>query len=144
MIQHDTLEDFKQQEKMISQLEESPTTDMVDPDEERNEMLQNSNKLDMFNADMEGDPSQEEDDDDNQEQQPLLFVDINLGGDEQERIVVFEGDTAENLAHQFCVEHNLDDETKVKLEELLKQQMASVLPKIDENEYYSDEEGSNK
>ena len=28
------------------------------------------------------------------EQQPLLFVDINLGGSEQERIVVFEGDTA--------------------------------------------------
>lgn len=106
---------------MISQLEASPTTDIVDPDEERNDMLQNSNKLDMFNADMEGDPSQEENNDqENQEQQPLLFVDINLGGDEQERIVVFEGDTAEDLAHQFCVEHNLDDETKGKLEELLK------------------------
>jgi len=37
--------------------------------------------------------SEVEDEDDN-ELQPLLFVDINLGGDEQERIVVFEGDTA--------------------------------------------------
>jgi len=28
------------------------------------------------------------------EEQPLLFVDINLGGDDQERIVVYDGDTA--------------------------------------------------
>lgn len=75
-----------------------------------------------------------------EEQQPLLFVDINLGGDEQERIVVFEGDTAEDLARTFCVEHNLDDETMEKLTELLKQQMAGVLPKIDEDEYGSDED----
>ena len=39
---------------------------------------------------------EEEEDDDGQ--QPLLFVDINLGGDEQERIVVYDGDTANNLA----------------------------------------------
>ena len=45
------------------------------------------------------------------ERQPLLFVDINLGGDEQERIVVYEGDTSQKLAQEFCLEHNLDDET---------------------------------
>ena len=50
-----------------------------------------------------------------QQQQPLLFVDINLGGDEQERIVVYEGDTAVQLAHNFCTEHNLDEETQEKL-----------------------------
>ena len=47
------------------------------------------------------DEDEEEDNEDNMTQ-PLLFVDINLGGDEQERIVVYEGDTAEQLAHQFC------------------------------------------
>lgn len=49
------------------------------------------------------------------ENQPLLFVDINLGGSEQQRIVVYEGDTAEELAVNFCVEHNLDEETQEKL-----------------------------
>ena len=81
-----------------------------------------------------------EDDDADDELQPLLFVDINLGGDEQERIVVFEGDTAPELAKQFCLEHNLDEETQEKLQELLEQQMAGVLPKIDEDEYGSEGE----
>ena len=44
----------------------------------------------------DGEPNLEGDPD--EEIQPLLFVDINLGGDEQERIVVFEGDTAPELA----------------------------------------------
>lgn len=33
-----------------------------------------------------------------EEEAPLLFVDVNLGVDAQERIVVFAGDTAEELA----------------------------------------------
>lgn len=78
--------------------------------------------------------------DDDEQVQPLLFVDINLGGDTQERIVVFEGDTAPELARQFCVEHNLDDETMEKLQQLLEQQMAGVLPKIEEDEYNSEED----
>ena len=89
---------------------------------------------------VEEEEGSEEDEDNEGEQQPLLFVDINLGGDEQERIVVFEGDTAEDLARSFCVEHNLDDETMEKLTELLKQQMAGVLPKILEDEYGSDDD----
>jgi hypothetical protein len=50
---------------------------------------------------------------------PLLFVDVNLGGDAQERIVVYENETAPVLAKQFCDLHNLDEETQGKLEELL-------------------------
>lgn len=42
---------------------------------------------------------------------PLLFVDVNLGPNEQQRIVVYEGDTAEDLAQKFCEEHGLDDKT---------------------------------
>lgn len=42
---------------------------------------------------------------------PLLYVDVNLGGDNSERIVVFEGDTAIALAKRFCEEHNLDEDT---------------------------------
>lgn len=53
------------------------------------------------------------------EQTPLLFVDVNLGGDVAERIVVYDGDTANDLAKRFCDEHNLDEDTQEKLEELL-------------------------
>lgn len=68
---------------------------------------------------------------------PLLFVDVNLGGDNAERIVVFEGDTAKDLALKFCEEHNLDDDTLEKLEELLQNQISSVLTKIEEEEHDS-------
>ena len=40
--------------------------------------------------------------------QPLLFVDVNLGPARSERVVVREGDTAEAIAYDFCVKHNLD------------------------------------
>lgn len=71
------------------------------------------------------------------ERTPLLFVDVNLGGENSERIVVFEGDTARDLALKFCEEHNLDEDTLEKLEELLQNQIASVLTKIDEEEHDS-------
>lgn len=53
---------------------------------------------------------------------PLLFVDVNLGGldhSQPERIIVMEGDTANDLAKQFCEKHNLDEETEERLTELL-------------------------
>jgi hypothetical protein len=40
-----------------------------------------------------------------------LFIDINLGEESSERIVVYEGDSAKELAKKFCEKHNLDDET---------------------------------
>jgi len=36
---------------------------------------------------------------------------VNLGQNEQQRIVVYEGDTAIELAEKFCQEHDLDEET---------------------------------
>ena len=63
---------------------------------------------------------------------------MNLGANEQQRIVVYEGDTAQDLAAKFCQEHELDEETQKNLEALLEQQIASVLTKIDENEEDAD------
>ncbi len=80
------------------------------------------------------DEDDEDDDDFDDENPPLLFVDVNLGGNAQQRIIVFEGDTAPELALRFCQEHELDEETQSNLEALLEQQIASVLTKIDENE----------
>ena len=62
----------------------------------------------------------------------MLFIDINLGEESSERIVVYEGDSAKDLALKFCEKHNLDDETQIKLEEQLAAQIRSVLSKIDE------------
>jgi hypothetical protein len=37
---------------------------------------------------------------------PLLYIDINLGEDQQERIIVYEGDCAKELAKNFCMHHS--------------------------------------
>lgn len=36
---------------------------------------------------------------------PLLFIDINLGEDHPERIIIYEGDSPKNLAKKFCEKH---------------------------------------
>ena len=77
---------------------------------------------------------EEQEEEDEDENPPLLFVDVNLGASEQQRIVVYEGDTAIELAAKFCEEHELDEETQSKLEALLEQQISSVLTKIQEDE----------
>ena len=72
-----------------------------------------------------------------EERVPLLFVDVNLGGidgQEPERIIVFEGDTAKDLAREFCDRHNLDEETEERLEALLNMQISTVLTKIQEED----------
>ena len=63
-----------------------------------------------------------------------------------ERIVVYEGDTAENLAKEFCEKFSLNQEMQEKLKLLLEQQIAGVLPKIVEdnaNESEEEEEEEN-
>ena len=37
---------------------------------------------------------------------PILFVEVNLGENNQKRIVVFEGDKAEDLATQFAIKYS--------------------------------------
>lgn len=59
-----------------------------------------------------------------------------------ERIVVYEGDTAEGLAIKFCEKHELNDDMKEKLRLLLEQQIAGVLPKIMEDDDNNSEEDS--
>lgn len=63
---------------------------------------------------------------------PLLFVDVNLGPGRAERIVVYEGDTAEELAAEFTKKHGLDDTLKDKLVKLLESQIAGLLGPITE------------
>ena len=63
-----------------------------------------------------------------------------------ERIVVYEGDTAQSLAKDFCNKFSLDDDMEGKLVQLLDQQIAGVLPKIvedSENQNESDSDINN-
>lgn len=75
------------------------------------------------------------------EPDPKLYVDVNVGKNKMERIVVYEGDTAESLANKFCETHKLDKNMYDKLITLLDQQIAGVLPKIVEDEDPDDSEG---
>ena len=64
--------------------------------------------------------------------QPLLYVDVNLGPGKSERIVVYDGDTAESLAEKFSQTHGLDHNMKGKLAQLLDSQISGLLEKIEE------------
>jgi hypothetical protein len=75
---------------------------------------------------------------------PLLFVDVNLGPGRAERIVVYEGDTAEDLADEFTRKHGLDSSLKGKLVGLLQDQIAGLLERISEAESNQSEEYENE
>lgn len=62
----------------------------------------------------------------------MLYVDVNLGNSGTQRIVVYEGETAEGLAEKFAKEWSLDNVMQERLTQMLQQQIAGVLEKIDE------------
>lgn len=54
-----------------------------------------------------------------EEDNPLLYVDVNLGPNNAQRIVVYEGDTAAQLAYDFCERFGLEGVMEGKLTDLL-------------------------
>ena len=61
-------------------------------------------------------------------------MDVNLGPGKSERIVVYDGDTAEALAEKFAQSHGLDSNMRGKLTILLDSQIAGLLEKIEEEQ----------
>lgn len=55
---------------------------------------------------------------------------------------MFDGDTAEGLAEKFSVQYKLDDVMKEKLTQMLQQQIAGVLEKIDEEQASNNSENN--
>lgn len=43
------------------------------------------------------------------EKKPLLFIDVDIGDNEQDRITVFTGDDPHQLAVEFCQKHQIED-----------------------------------
>jgi hypothetical protein len=70
---------------------------------------------------------------------PILFLDVNLGKDRVERLVIYDGDDPFAVADEFCAKHCLEDKKKKKLAKVIKKQLDSLLTRIDEDE---DEESS--
>ena len=50
---------------------------------------------------------------------PVLLVDVNLGFDQQLRIVIYDGNTPVKLAQSFFKQHNFDEELKEQLTTLI-------------------------
>ena len=63
---------------------------------------------------------------------PLLIIDVNIRQGVKKKIYVYEGDTPEGLAQKFAMEHNLEEETKNKLQNLIHNHMVRLLTRIDE------------
>lgn len=70
----------------------------------------------------------------NQQEEPKLVVSVKIGKNRTEPIVIYEADKADDLARDFCREHQLDDAMYKKLVPLLEEQIATVLSRIPESE----------
>ena len=76
------------------------------------------------------------------EGEPLLYVDVNFGGNEKTRIALYEKSNPEKVAKDFVKKHGLDSQIMQNLTNLLKEQLASALTNIDEEEDPSDKDHS--
>ena len=70
---------------------------------------------------------------------PILFLDVNLGKDRVERLVIYDGDDPFQVAEEFCKTNGLEPRKQKKLAKVIKKQLDSLLTRIDEDE---DEEDS--
>ena len=74
-----------------------------------------------------------EDKEEEEEEIPILFLDVNFGNGEITRIVMYENDTPQELADAFCKEHNLDEQKRDKLIEIIEKHLHNMLHKIVED-----------
>ena len=75
----------------------------------------------------------------------MLIIDVNIRPGVKKKIYVFDGDTAEGLAHKFSKEHSLDSETENKLMQLIQSHMSKLLMRIDEeNQSVSEKSSTHK
>jgi hypothetical protein len=65
---------------------------------------------------------------------PALELDVYITEDKMEKLVVFKNDIPELVADQFCKKYNLDNEKKVLLISVIKDQVSKVLTCISEED----------
>ena len=66
---------------------------------------------------------------------PSLILDVNLG-EQVDRIVLYKGDENRlaEVAQEFAEKHGIDEDSEIKLLEMLKMEMENILSKIEEDE----------
>ena len=65
------------------------------------------------------------------QEKPLLFVDIDIGEEQKDRITVLRSDSARDLALRFCQKHGFDYETQCTLEQQLLMKIDKVKTLVD-------------
>ena len=98
---------------------------------EKRESANKSNSVNKNEEENNGSISSE-DEGEKKEGIPLLIIDVNIRQGVKKKIYVYEGDTPESLAEKFAKEHNLEEETKNKLQNLIHNHMLRLLTRIEE------------
>ena len=106
----------------------------INDNNDNNNEIEDINHQDLNNS--EGDPERKD-------EIPLLIIDVNIRQGIKKKIYVYEGDTPEALAEKFSKEHNLEPETKNKLQSLIHSHMVKLLTRIDEENQSVSEKSQN-
>ena len=100
------------------------------------------NETNIRNDGEEEDNNSEEGAPEKKDEIPMLIIDVNIRQGVKKKIFVYEGDTPEELADKFAKKHNLDTETKNKLQSLIQSHMVKLLTKIEEENQSSKSQNS--
>ena len=125
-----------EEEKIQEELAENNTdikTSKVNKNDKNENVKKNINSI--KNEDENNNNSIEQSSEDEGEKKegiPLLIIDVNIRQGVKKKIYVYEGDTPEGLAEKFAKEHNLEEETKNKLQNLIHNHMLRLLTRIEE------------
>ena len=151
---HDRYGLDKQLKKFVKESKENKNREYLEEEKMQEELNENNNNIKASKiskieknenvkkniaADKEEDEnynnSLEQSSEDNGEKKegiPLLIIDVNIRQGVKKKIYVYEGDTPEGLAEKFAKEHNLEEETKNKLQNLIHNHMLRLLTRIEE------------
>ena len=130
-----TLE-YTEEEKSPDYLAESSQNNVIrNSKTSRKEKNESGHKVNTSNKNEEENNNNSlssEEDGEKKEGIPLLIIDVNIRQGVKKKIYVYENDTPEGLAEKFAKEHNLEEETKNKLQNLIHSHMQRLLTRIEE------------
>ena len=130
----------RDEERSSEEQSENNNDNKESENNESDENNNNENKDDNKTNDNNEDGKDEEEKKDGI---PLLIIDVNIRQGVKKKIYVYEGDTPEGLADKFAEEHNLEPETKEKLQSLIQSHMLRLLTRIDEENQSLSEKSQN-
>ena len=157
----------KDLKKFVKQSKENKNNDFIEEEKISEEYIENSNNNNIIRnsqiskkeknySGMKSSSSKKNEEDNNnsieqsseedaekKEKIPLLIIDVNIRQGVKKKIYVYEGDTPEGLAEKFAKEHNLEEETKNKLQNLIHNHMLRLLTRIEEENQSISEKSQN-